>query len=170
VLWHNKTTVKKGDVGESIVDAFLMSKNVVPYRPVFYGAHPFDRLLATPDKKSLFLADVKTKARRNYYPDTGIDIKHYNDYLFIQNKYHIKAFIFFVDESVLKIYGGWLSEISKPTAIVHNGKHIDYPLIQNGIIYFPVDLMQDISEITEEKATELKQLSQRNYEYLEASL
>lgn len=132
--WAERPEVRKGNVGESIVDEFLRAKRVIPYRPDYDGAHPFDRLCATADKKSIFVADIKTKARRKYYADTGIDLAHYGDYTHIQNKYGLRVFIFFVDEYARQIYGNWLSELERPGSYTTNernpGVDISYPLKQ----------------------------------------
>jgi hypothetical protein len=165
MAWADRTTVKKGDIGESIVDNFLKSKNVVPYQPVFDGAHPFDRLLATPDKKSLFVADVKTKARRTFYPDTGIDVKHYDEYMHIENKHNLKVFLFFVDEDEQRVYGGWLFDLTKNRRVNHNGKVLDYPIRQGKLIYFPLEAMQPVCSLEQSQCSSLKQFSTRNYQY-----
>lgn len=164
-MWHERQTVKKGDAGEALVDAFLKSKNVVPYQPVFDGPHPFDRLLATADKKQLFVADVKTKARRTYYPDTGIDRRHFDEYQHIADKYKMGVFLFFVDEDEQRIYGGWLSDLSKQRYVIYNGKTLTYPLEQGNIVYFPLEAMQDICKLNATVSDGLKLLSSRSYEY-----
>src|SRR6476469_2862840 len=148
------SAVKKAEVGEAIVDSFLKSKKVVPYRPVYDGTHPFDRLCATTDKKTLYGIEIKSKARRTYYNDTGINVSHYNDYQNIQQTYGIEVFIVFVDEYLKQIYGGRLSSLDRPcTANTYTGKnpHLmilkQYPSIEGGIIYFPCSLMQKIADL-----------------------
>jgi len=64
-----------------------------------------------------------------------------------------------------KIYGGLLSHLSKEIAINHNGKILYYPLKHGQQIYFPLELMEDISELDIETRERLKKLSSRNYEY-----
>jgi len=163
--WQNKITVKKGNIGEDIVRDFLIGKGFIPYIPEVDGAHPFDKLCASKDKKTVFIAEVKAKARRNYYPDTGIDIRSFNDYMNIKNKYNINIFIFFVDEMEKRIYGNWLSILTKRRKIKHKNKLIDYPKEEGGIIYFPIEVMKYISNLTEEQINILKETSTRNYKY-----
>jgi hypothetical protein len=163
--WAERPQVRKGDVGELLVDDFLRGKKVIPYRPDYDGAHPFDRLCATADKKTIFVADIKTKARREFYADTGINLNHYGDYKHIETKYRLRVFLFFVDEKLGEIYGNWLTELEQPVTLANNGKLISYPLKQGGILYFPLAHMQPISPITLEKAKELMALSTRSYEY-----
>lgn len=167
------TTTKKGNLGEYIVDKYLLGKNIIPYipHPDNNTAHPFDRLCASRDKKNVFIAEVKTKPSRNYYPDTGINLKAYDEYKFIQDKYKIEIWMFFVDENINKVYGNKLSKLDIPIEIIFKGKRINYPLTQQNnygtkIIYFPIEYMIDICNIDDNISQELKNLSTRNYEYL----
>ena len=160
--WQQKLTVKKGNLGEEIISRFLERKGYVIYSPETKDkAHAFDRL-AIKDKEQIIIAEIKTKARRNKYADTGIDKRNYDQYVKIQNKYNIPVFIFFVDEMLKKVYGNWLSKLIIP--IIIEGKQ--YPLILNNIIYFPLVNMINIAELSEQQITELKKLSNRNYEYI----
>lgn len=164
--WADRPEVKKGNVGEALVDDFLRGKRVIPYRPDYDGAHPFDRLCATADKKTIFVADIKTKAQRERYADTGIDLAHYGDYKHIEAKYGLRVFLFFVDEKVRQIYGNWLNILEQPAELPsRQGRPVSYPLRDRGIIYFPLAHMQPISDVTLEKARELMALSTRSYEY-----
>lgn len=164
--WADRPEVRKGNVGEGLVDDFLRGKQVIPYRPDYDGAHPFDRLCATVDKKTIFVADIKTKAQRERYADTGIDLAHYGDYKHIELKYGLRVFIFFVDEKVRQIYGNWLSLLEAPVELESRaGRAVSYPLKQGSIIYFPLANMQPISDVTLEKARELMALSTRSYDY-----
>jgi len=165
--WEDKQTVKKGTFAEEIIDKYLISKNIIPYIPNFDGAHPFDRLCAKTDKKSIYILDIKAKASRNYYPDTGIDYKHYKEYKYLEEKYKVPIVLIFVDEYKAEIYGNILEHLTKPTII--NNKN--YPSIEktiNGveIIYFPLINMKTINKLTNKQVEKLKQLSTRNFEYL----
>lgn len=171
--FNELTTTKKGNLGESIVDKYLLGKNIIPYipHPENETAHPFDRLCASRDKKNVFIAEVKTKPSRNFYPDTGINLKSYKEYKFIQDKYSIEIWMFFVDENINKIYGNKLSKLDIPIEIVFKGKTISYPLTQKNnygvpIIYFPLEYMINICDIDNKLSQKLKTLSTRNYEYL----
>jgi len=165
MTWHEKTTVKKGDLGESLVDQFLISRGMIPYCPNVGGAHPFDRLLASRDKKTICIADVKAKARRNHYPDTGINKKNYDEYLFIMEKYNVPVFLFFVDEMEGCIYGNYLNILRQPKNVEYKNKILKYPLSQNTIIYFPLCLMRDICSLDEKNIEGLRRLSTRNHLY-----
>ncbi len=157
--WNERTNVKKGNVGEQIVFNYLRNKDYVVYRPVTDGAHPFDNLCVSRDKKTIFIAEIKTKEARQYYPDTGIDIKNYNEYKFIQNKYNLQIFLFFVDAANLKIYGNFLDRLETQKV---EGKYL-YPLRQNNIIYFPLSNMEMVSELTTEQAKAIERYNTKNY-------
>lgn len=170
--FQDMSTTKKGNFSEKILDEYLISIGIIPYAPVISKAHPFDRLCATSDKKKIFVAECKGKARRTYYPDTGINEKHYLDYIGVREAHNIDVWLFFVDEYVKKIYGNLLSELDKPREIEHKGKTLKYPLVQPDykgtvIRYFPLVAMVDIFDLNDDQSGELKQLSTRNYEYEE---
>jgi hypothetical protein len=163
--WQSLTTVKKGNIGEKLVDQWLTSKGYIPYSPIATGAHPFDRLVASRDKKTIFIADSKTKAKRKYYPDTGIDIRHYKEYMHIQQKHNIHVFIFFVDEESMLIYGNFLARLDKSIAVYHKNKKINYPLLQHGIIYFPMVSMIEVCPIPKETAELMCYYTTKNDRY-----
>ena len=169
--WEDRIEVHKGNIGEQIVEEYLRKRGFVIYKPVVDGPHLTDRFCATVDKKHILLAEIKTKARRTHYPDTGFDVKHYNQYRAARAKYRFPVFVYFVDECTKSVYGNKLCVLEKPVTITHKGKQITYPLKQRGIIYFLQDQyiegcpMKTICELTVEQCAELKKVSSRNYEY-----
>lgn len=161
---------KKGELGEQELDKFLISRRIIPYKPIVDQAHPFDRLCATSDKKKLYIAECKTKTSRSAYPDTGINLRNYEEYVYIHEEYGIDVWLFFVDEFKMQIYGNLLTELIKPCTIVYNNKTLVYPWVQsawNGtpIIYFPLEQMIKVSDISAEVADQMKALSGRSYSY-----
>lgn len=163
--WHDLTQVKKGDIGESIVNAYLIGKGFIPYSPCAEGAHPFDRLVTSRDKKTIFIAEIKTKAKRKFYPDTGINISHYREYKHIQDKYGIDIFIFFVDEESKKVYGNTLKILDTKRTIECRGKILEYPLEQCGIRYFFIDNTEHIADIPESESVILQSLTTKKSYY-----
>ena len=164
--------VKKATFAEQELDKFLLKRGIVPYIPIPGTAHPFDRLCATADKKKLFIAEVKAKASRKYFPDTGMNLKSHNDYIHIRDTYNIDIWLFFVDEFKKQIYGNLLSELEKSIRIDYQGRSLQYPLIQatksgTEIIYFCLDNMIKVCDIDEITAKQLTELSTRNYDYPE---
>lgn len=156
--------VEKGNFGEQIVDKWLASKGLIVYKPTTNNAHGFDRLVSV-DKSSLVIVEVKTKPKRLYFPDTGINIKHFEGYKEVSEKHSIPVCIFFVDEILKQIYCGWLSELIQEKQINWKGKQIAYPLTSKGIVYFYQPSMKVIHYLTDEEVKEIKSLSNSNYKY-----
>ena len=165
VNWEDKPQVKKGNIGEAIVEQYLQKRGFVVYKPVGQDAHLCDRFCATPNKKHIIIADVKTKARRTKYPDTGFNISHYEQYKAASKKYNLPIFIYFVDEAKQKIYGNKLTELEKDVFIQHEGKTLKYPMKWEKIIYFPLKLMITVHALTDLECEELKKYSTRNPNY-----
>jgi hypothetical protein len=169
--WEDRPEVRKGNIGEKLVDEYLLRKGIVPYRPIACQAHPFDRLCASSDKKRIYVVEVKTKPRREFYPDTGIDFRHYNDYLNIAMHHTMDVFIYFVDEIEKSIYGGELiSNLAKVRQIQYKGKTLTYPLAQRGIIYFPLVAMERVCDLPDAVCAELAKLRRTNYEATQPKL
>lgn len=160
--WESRLTVIKGNIGERLVREYLERKGFIVYEPQTAGAHGFDKL-AILNKRQAIIAECKSKARRNKYADTGINIKHLEEYEYISKKHNLPVFIFFVDELVGKIYGNTLKELLVPCVV--DGKH--YPSRENGIIYFPLINTKPVCDISAEDTELMKANSTRNYEYAE---
>lgn len=77
------------------------------------GPHCFDKV-AIKNKKEMLIAEVKTKAARLYYPDTGFNLRNYREYQAIKEKYNVPIFVFFVDEKKRRVYGNWLAKKESP--------------------------------------------------------
>lgn len=152
--WNDKPSVKKGAIGEDIVDQWLLKRGFIPYRPIADCAHPFDRLVASKNKSTIVIVEVKSKPRRNLYPDTGIDIRHYDDYSLVFEKYKIPIFLAFVDEKSQSIYGQFLSELNKPSVVEGH----EYPWRWDRIIYFPLEAMRTIAPLTQGQTASLAAL------------
>ena len=159
--WEDKEQVKKGNIGEDAVERFLEEEGFVIYKPVTDVAHPFDRLCVK-DKNTVFIAEIKTKPKRTYYPDTGFDYRHYEDYQRMQEK-GLNVYIFFVDESQGIVYGNPLNKISENCTVEHNGKMLEYPKREGGIIYFPVQNMEFFNYLEENEVNSIKELYTGNY-------
>lgn len=157
--WESKTTVKKGNIGENLTKQYLRNQGYIIYSPETEGKHPFDTLIVTPDKKKIGVGEIKTKPKRRCYPDTGIDLRHYNDYISVQNNYNIEVYIFFVDEESKTIYGNTLNKLLAPREVFIRGQHFIYPLTQYGIIYFHIDNTIVIATISDKDASEISKLT-----------
>lgn len=167
--WNEKQTVKKGDIGEKIVNQYLESKGFIIYQPITDKAHAFDKI-AIKDKIHMIICEVKTKAKRNYKPDTGIDYRHYLEYKALSEKYNLPVHLFFVDEELKQIYGGRLKDLELPNAYEYNTQYLSYPKVEKTkqdktIIYFYQPTMKVIHNLTDEEAAEIKSYNTRNYQY-----
>jgi len=176
--WEDKPEVKKGNFGERIVKDYLEKEGYVVYTTKSIGSHLCDGFVSNKNKKEIFIGDVKSKARRNIYPDTGIDEKYYNNYKELSMKYNMPFFLYFIDEGMKKIYGNRLDVLEIERTILYeydNGKGkesfpITYPSPKidskgNNIVYFPLCCMKEMNNITSEDVEILKDLSRRSIEY-----
>jgi hypothetical protein len=164
VNWHDRREVKKGDYAEELVCRHFQARGHVPYRPHADRAHKVDLLFLTQDC-NIFAVDVKAKAARTYYPDTGIDISSYRTYEDLVAKRNISVFLSFVDEHKKEAYGNDLLALTQPQKIAHNGKVLEYPLRHRGIIYFPLVAMVHMFDLTDKDCAALIAESHRSYEY-----
>jgi len=162
--FSQKTTTKKGAAGEAIVDRILREKGFVLYKPQDDVAHAFDRL-AILNKEILMIAEVKTKAKRCRYPDTGIDFRHYKEYSKISKKHNLAVVLFFVDEEEGMVYGGKLSVLSEIDVHMHEGRKLTYPMISGGIIYFYREIMTEYAQLTEADKKSLTDLTTKSILY-----
>lgn len=169
--WDDRPEVQKGNIGERLVDEYLLRKGIVPYKPIVSKAHPFDRLCASADKRRIYVAEVKTKPKREMYPDTGIDWRHYQDYMHVAMNHNMDVFIYFVDEVARAIYGGELiANLSLERQIRHNGRVLSYPMKQGGIIYFPLEAMEHVASLPDDVCEELAALRRSGFQRQQGSL
>lgn len=159
-------TTRKGDYAEDILLKMMRDGGCNVYRPSEKDrSHPIDMFVVPGETMRMFAADVKAKPKRSKYPDTGIDIRHWGKYCHINTYQHTPVFLFFVDEDCGKIYGNWLEILNKPVTVNHNNGAIDYPKLEGNIIYFPMQSMIPIGDISKEDIEKLRSLSSRGYQY-----
>lgn len=151
--WEAFTTVQKGTIAEEFVQEKLEADGWVVYRP--NGRHKIDIIC---EKNGKFWAvDVKAKARRIYYPDTGMDA---ND-MEIYKQLPLPVYIIFVDDVMGMAYGASLEHLCIERE--ENGKK--YPWIVKNYVYFPLSAMTMLWEITPEKIQELAEKTERKQCY-----
>lgn len=156
--WSERPEVIKGDFGEKKVWQLIKEIGLIPYRPVFNGAHLIDTFLVDIALKKLAVCDSKTKARRTMYPDTGIDISHYQKYVNFATVYNIDdVLLFFVDELYGYIYGNTIRKLDE------DGK----PFQDDYRRYWNLSIMIPIARLTEKEMEYLVSHSTRNYPYPE---
>jgi Holliday junction resolvase-like predicted endonuclease len=150
--------VTKGEYGEQIVKEFLEKKGWMTYTPDRKNkAHAFDFLI-TKNKEKIAAVDVKSKARANNFRKTGINLKSYKEYIHFAKKLNTRFVLVFVDEHPLeqRVYGGDIFKIGSPDIINGDGK---------SICFWNLDKFHHMFKLTEKQVKELKELSQRNYDY-----
>ena len=163
--WQMKLSVKKGNIGEQIVQGYLEKRGHVVYKCITKGAHAFD-LMAIKDKKIIRIAEVKSKARMKN-KETGINLSNYKEYIAILEKYNLDTFIFFVDDIEERIYGNYISAIKNPVSI----DNVKYPytkrLKKDGVqvTFFHTAVMKQIVKLSKEEVEELKKHTTRNSNY-----
>ena len=163
--WEDKKQVKKGNIGEGIMQRYLEEKGYVLYNPTTPGVHTFDNL-AIKDKKNVVIAEAKTKARLTKYECTGIDIRHYEEYEYIRKKHRIPVFIFFIDEWLKEIYGNFLSLLTYERTI-NNITYPWYPPWGKQILFPMCNMRRNIYTLTTEEAEGIKKYNTRHYAYQE---
>lgn len=160
--WNEKREVKKGSIGEQKMWDILKKTKLIPYRPVYDGAHPLDIFCVSLDMENIGIADSKAKARRTKYKDTGIDLKHYNKYTELQNKYNLENIVlYFTDESYGLLYANKINELEKQRK--YNG--IEYPWDHGLQRYWPISAMIPLTKLNEEEIEILKRLRKSRFEY-----
>lgn len=157
--------LKKGSIGEGIIRRLLEQKGWVVYQPSTEGAHSFD-MMAILKKKTAVAIDVKTKARMNYLPATGVDMKHFLEYRAFSIRHQMPFYIVFVDEMERKIYGNQLGVLEEKR-IVNN---VYYPYMMHtkqgkDIRVWPLEAMRPIAPLPDDEALYLESLNQRSYNY-----
>lgn len=159
--WHDRTEVKKGDVGERIVKNYLESKGGVVYKPITNKAHHFDMLFSY-NKTQTIVIEVKTQERLNRYKETGITISHYKDYLRIKN---IPVYLFFVDYSTKTVYGNSLDILSQE--YLKDDKM--FPFEREGSsgtrVNFHLDTMKTYTKLSDLEIEELKRFTTKKEKY-----
>jgi hypothetical protein len=159
----NDRTVQTCVFGEQLLDKLIRQQEFVPYYPEKGVAHPFDRLIASRDKRRLAIVEIKTKCRRVAYPDTGINLSHYRDYFHITAQYSVPLFLAFVDAKLGQMYGGWFHDLIKtrePSVRAQLAGCKSYPWTCNGIVYFPLSAMRVLYALTREEREALWPLRQ----------
>lgn len=156
---------EKGKIGEELIKKFFEAKGVIVYRPNTEGAHWID-MLAIKEKKSAIAVDVKSKARMNKFPATGVNQKSFEEYLKFSLKHNMPFWIIFIDELMHEVYGNTIENLEKPRKL--EGKN--YPLemkTKNGdhIHLWPLTAMIKIGDLDENIIQQLTSLNQRGYNY-----
>lgn len=156
--------MRKGRVGESVVRSALERAGFCVYEPQTSGSHAFD-ILAIKNNERCIALDVKTKARRNKYPDTGINMRHYRVYKEFSERHSMPFWVIFVDEWLGSVYGNTLDELCRPRVVEGRQYPMEWRSSSGSTIYWPLDAMVTLGPISDECAQELICMSQRSHGY-----
>lgn len=151
--WQDYIRVKKGTIAENFVQEKLQEAGWVVYRPT--GRHKVDFIC---ERKNEFVAvDVKAKARRMYYDDTGIDARD----LEVYKKLPFLVYLVFVDDYTGTAYGESVGYLTIARQI---GKYT-YPMFSGHYVYFPLSAMKQLWEIPTEILQALRDVTERKKDY-----
>ena len=145
-------TTKKGDYGECLVDEYYIHNGYTPYAPTIEGAHTIDRMYCKKSTTDIFIADIKAKPFRNSYPDTGLNTKHYNEYISASLKLGVEVRLIFVDEKMGRMYGNTLTNLMKYAEF---GIH-SYPWEHGKQTYFLLSSMKKMRDLTLDEIEKLR--------------
>jgi hypothetical protein len=104
----NSKAVKKGKIGEEIVDLYLRQYGI-EYMIPKKGEHKVDRYVTQPNGISYYL-EIKTKEPYQYkgIKWTGFDDSNFQVYKALYEQTGLDTLVLFVDYKEAKIYGGFL--------------------------------------------------------------
>lgn len=148
-----EVALKKGEMGEDIIRAYLEQKGWIVYFPFTKDKPHYFDMLATFNKEKAIAVDVKTKARLNNWAAQGINKASYQQYMNFVEKTKIPFYIVFVDDKTGDVHSADLTTLQNPI----------YPT--PFIIAWYLAEMKYLFNIGQEKINELSRYDQRNYEY-----
>lgn len=153
--WQKIQTVQKAQIAEDFIADVLKQRKCVVYRT--QGRHKVDFVVE--HNGNWAFVDVKAKARRKYYADTGIDLADWATYWQIQEMTGIPVYIVFVDDYTKTCYYANL-DVLKQEDIP------GYPMIEEKrYIYFPLSKMQYLCSIPDYIVDALHAATNRKYTY-----
>jgi len=155
---------RKGTIAEEYVRDVLISRGWHIYTYSADQSHPVDMLAFTPDNQ-LVAVEVKCKPARLYYPDTGINVRHYHHYHNLQTQFNLPILLLFVDEHSKTVYGNYLNHLSQPITIVDNQRILHYPMVADNLVYFPLQVMVHYADIPPAIVAQIKSYTASKYNY-----
>lgn len=160
-----KTALKKGEIGEQIVQEYLERRGLVVYRPVTNGAHSFD-MMAIRNRQNAVAIDVKAKARLNKWRATGVNQRHFEEYRAFSEHHNMPFWLFFVDEYEQRVYGNNLRVLET----LYRAEKVTFPHIMHtktgtDIRLWHLDSMVHIANLASDVCSELQKYNQRAYTY-----
>jgi hypothetical protein len=163
-MFSKLPTTRKGAIAEQYVRDVLVSRGWHIYTYSADQSHPVDMLAITPDNR-LTAVEVKCKCARIYYPDTGIDRNDYYAYHELQTQLNLPVLLLFVDNYNKTVYGNYLDTLSQPITIVDNKRTLNYPMIVEQYVYFPLQLMEHYANIPPAIVAQINTRTRSKYHY-----
>jgi len=158
--WENKPEVKKGAIGERIVNEILSKQGYIVYRPITPGSHKIDFFAHKPDSdKKVIAVEAKAKKRMAKYQMTGFNYSSYLHYKEIQEEYNMDTYVYFIDDYEGYVYGAWLSDLGEPNNI---------PGRTGDVVVWELKKMQLFRKLTIEEIKEIEQYTKDIYDYSKA--
>jgi hypothetical protein len=161
-MFSQLPTTRKGTIAERYVRDVLVGMGWHIYTYSADHPHPVDMLAITSDNR-LVAVEVKCKCARLYYPDTGIDRNDYYAYHDFQARFNLPVLLLFVDNYHRAIYGNYLDNLSQPITIVDNKRTLEYPMIVDRYVYFPLQLMEQYADVPPNIAAQLNTRTHSKY-------
>lgn len=144
--FNNLPTTILGSFGEKYITEFAISKNSKPYIPAFKASFPVDGICISQTGKP-FAIELKTKPRRLYYSDSGMDAIDFNTYL----NFHIPVYVLFCDHITKSMYGQWAKKLEP------------YQKQEGKLVYFDLKHFDEYRKLKYDEVLELISLSTSNY-------
>jgi len=167
-MFTKTNSFKKGTLGEFIIIDII--KNLFPEYDILTNniknkAHWIDMILMNKTNNDIKYIEIKTKARLNQYPMTGIDFRHYQEYLKLNEKGN-DVIIIFLDDKIGDIH---FLPISKAIELESQDKVKIFPFKQKNInkktICWFLEDMKFITKISKKDINKLSKLDERNYNF-----
>lgn len=103
-----------GYVGEEMIKEIFENNGCVVYTTRTKKSHPVDLIVFDGKDDKMIYVEIKTKPRRCFYEDTGINLKScWKRYNRLINRFKVNLFIYFIDEFEECIYSINLNKIIK---------------------------------------------------------
>ena len=165
--FKERTETKKGTVGEELIQNWLEKHGLVLYEPVGEKAHLIDFFAVDKNTCKTYIVEVKTKAKRLKYDDTGINQRNFLEYIKLSKEHNMRILLIFVDEENGLIYGNFLDQLEQP--IKYNNKMYPYDEPNSfgpEIHYWPLSRMHKIEYLSADVQSQLKKLTTKQPMYI----
>lgn len=172
--FQDRSTTKKGSYAQQIVREWFIERGHFPtpeYDPRENRPHMVDMFCVRKDG-TVIAVDAKGKAARAKFDDTGIDYRHFHDYMNIAMANKMDVWAIFLDHIEGYAYGAPILELARPYHKAPQSeagrkrgcfpKPGSYPRIEADIIYFPRAAMATLFELSDVQRNTLATMTHTN--------